>query len=174
MHCPAISRRLGIVSRVFRGTFGPQVHSDSALQLASTRRPLIRIIILIGRERFTRYFLIDTGADFTIVQPDLARPLLRAAGRQSAASGDRNTITLNGVGPTSLSCLVQPAGLSLVDESGSEFVFPAPVLIPQIDGRSESGRSNGVVPSLLGRDVLRQFDFQLSYDPPNVSLILND
>lgn len=161
------------MSRVFRGTFGPQVHSDPVLRLASTRRPLIKIFILIGRERFTRYFLIDTGADFTIIQPELAHPLLRAAGQDSPGGGEHNVITLNGVGPAPLRCLVQPAGLSLVDETGREFAFSSPVLIPQTDDHPESGQSSRVVPSLLGRDVLRRFDFQLSYDPPSVTLTLN-
>ena len=29
------------------------------------------------------------------------------------------------------------------------------------------------LPSLLGRDVLQHFDLHLSYDPPTVSLTLN-
>ena len=131
------------------------------------------MVILIGRERFTRLFLIDTGADYTIVQRDLARSLLRAAGQESGRAGKSYRITMNGIGPTPLPCLVQPAGLSLVDEDGNEFVLPNSILIPQLDTGSESGRAAGVLPSLLGRDVLQHFDLYLSYDPPSVSLTLN-
>lgn len=162
------------MSRVFRGTFGPSVYTDADLRLASTRHPLIRIIILIGRERFTRHFLIDTGADFTIVQPELASSLLKATGQDSGAEVERNLITMNGVGPTPLRCQIQPAGLSMVDDAGEEFVFSSPVLIPQPDARQGSGRRSGVVPSLLGRDVLQRFELSLSYDPATVSLTLDD
>ena len=161
------------MSRVFRGEFGPQVHADADLRLIPTGRPLIRVFILIGRERFTRLFLIDTGADYTIVQRDLARSLLRAAGQETRSDGERNLITMNGIGPTPLPCLVQPAGLSLVDEAGDEFVFSSSILIPHLSTGSESGRATGVVPSLLGRDVLQRFELNLSYDPPSVSLTLN-
>lgn len=81
---------------------------------------------------------------------------------------------MNGVGPTPLRCQIQPAGLSMVDDAGEELIFSSPVLIPQPDARQGSGRRSGVVPSLLGRDVLQRFDLNLSDDPPSVTLALND
>ena len=33
LHGPLVSRRLGVVSRVFRGTFGPSVYTDADLRL---------------------------------------------------------------------------------------------------------------------------------------------
>ncbi len=117
--------------------------------------------------------MIDTGADYTIVQRRLAVPLLQAAGVELNADSALGRIALNGVGPTPLTCLVQPAGLSLVDEDGDEHVFFSPILVPQ-PTHPESGRKAARVPSLLGRDVLRRFDLKLSYNPPSVSLTLKE
>ena len=118
--------------------------------------------------------MIDTGADYTIVQRRLAVPLLQAAGVELNADSALGRIALNGdLGPTPLTCLVQPAGLSLVDEDGDEYVFFSPILVPQ-PTHLESGREAARVPSLLGRDVLRRFDLNLSYNPPSVSLTLKE
>ena len=130
--------------------------------------------ILVGRRRFSQSFMIDTGADYTLVQRGLAIPLLTAAGVDPSGDFEGSKITLSGVGPTPLNCLVQPAGLSFVDEDDEEYVLSSPLLIPQPSRDATDRREPTVIPSLLGRDVLQCFDLHLSYDPPSVTLTLND
>ena len=118
--------------------------------------------------------MIDTGSDYTVVQREVIIPQLDAEGMELSEEDAGNQIVLHGIGPTPLTCWVQPAGLKFVDDDGYELVIPNPVLVPMplhtIDGSAAKAR----VPSLLGRDVLRQFSFNLSYDPPSVSLTRKD
>ena len=121
--------------------------------------------------------MIDTGADYTIVQREVVLSLLEAAGVDPDESSNTDQILLNGVGPVPITCRIQRAGLKFVDTDGGELVLASSILVPQANedtqhSRPESERSR--VPSLLGRDVLRRYELNLSYDPPTVSLILND
>lgn len=118
--------------------------------------------------------MIDTGADYTLVQPDAALPLLSAAGIDLSPENSIDDIVLSGVGPAPLVCAVQPAGLSFIDELGDEFVITVAILIPRPSSANRPMANQARVPSLLGRDVLSRFDLYLSYDPPNVALSLND
>ena len=118
--------------------------------------------------------MIDSGSDYTVVQPEVLLPHLHAAGLELRNDDARNQIVLQGIGPTPLTCLVQPAGLRFVDEQGRELVFANPILVPRPTQKSDARAGTSRVPSLLGRDVIQRFEFNLSYDPPSVALALND
>ena len=130
--------------------------------------------LLIGRSRVAESFMIDTGADYTIVQRQAVLPLLKAAGVKVGPESSREDVVLSGVGPVPLTCIVQPAGLGLINDGGEEFTFANPILVPRPSSVRELARGRVKLPSLLGRDVLQYFDLHLSYDPPSVTLTLND
>ncbi len=73
-------------------------------------------------------------------------------------------------------CRVQRAGLKFFDIDDGELVLATSILVPQAaeDGQyTKQGTERSRVPSLLGRDVLQRFEFNLSYDPPSVALAIN-
>lgn len=138
---------------------------------------MIRVDILIGRARVSHQFMIDTGADYTVVQREVVLSLFEAAGVDLEEASGVDEILLNGVGPVPVTCRVQRAGLKFVDIDGGELILANSILVPQAVEDTQNprqGTERSRVPSLLGRDVLQRFDFHLSYDPPTVSLTLND
>jgi hypothetical protein len=141
-----------------------RVHPD----LVVTSRPRINVVVSFGRGRLRVPFLIDTGADFTILQPDDARQLLRLSQQGSAEPGGSDALTISGIGSSMEPTTVHRVGLRFIDDHSEAYWFPQSILFAD---HPSSRRWN--VPSVLGRDVLRRFDLNLSYDPPSVSLTLN-
>lgn len=162
------------MTRTFRGSFARSAPSPAHPLLSSTGRPILSTNVLIGRARVRQSFMIDTGADYTIVQPDAALPLLSAAGIEVAPETSSDDVVLSGVGPAPLTCAVQSAGLSFIDELGNELILTVAVLVPRPSSANRPTANRARTPSLLGRDVLSRFDLHISYDPPNVALTLND
>ncbi len=56
-----------------------------------------------------------------------------------------------------------------MDDNSQSYWFAQSILFAD----HRASRSWGV-PSVLGRDVLQRFDLNLSYDPPSITLALND
>lgn len=131
---------------------------------------MINLVVAFGQRREQVSFMIDTGADLTIVAPRRTRALFGAEFDYDAVPSSRRP-TMAGVGPGTVDTIIQRVGLLLTDEDGAVFRLPQTILFaiprPGVAGRWR-------VPSLLGRDLLSRFDFNLSYDPPTVSLVLND
>lgn len=57
--------------------------------------------------------MIDTGADYTIVQREVVLSLIEAAGVDLDETSSADEILLNGVGPVPITCRVQRAGFSV-------------------------------------------------------------
>ena len=116
--------------------------------------------------------MIDAGADFTVIQPSVATQVLRSESERLPTI-ESDIVHVFGVGQGSVRTRVHTLGLSLRDDLGQRFWFTSPVLL--VDALDAgNGSTKWDLPSLLGRDVLRRFDFHLSYDPPSVTLTLND
>ena len=158
------------LTRVFPGQFQSRriaPHPD----LITTTKPYVQVELLIGRERLAVPFMIDTGADFTIVQPRIAAHVLRADARRSRRRGS-DIVHISGVGQGSVRTRVRTVGVSLRDVSNEPYWFTHSVLLAEpVDPGPMS--ATWILPSLLGRDILQRFNLNLSYDPPSVSLILN-
>jgi len=131
---------------------------------------MINLVVASGQRRGQVSFMIDTGADFTIVAPRRTRELFGTEIDYGAVPPSRR-LPIAGIGPGTIETIIQRVGLLMTDDDGTVLRFPQSMLFaipqPDVDGRWQ-------VPSVLVRDVLSRFEFQLSYDPPNVALTLND
>lgn len=158
------------MSRQFHGFLhnpGRSPHAD----LLMTPQPHINVRVHINQRRLELPLLIDTGSDFTFLQPAAAARLLEADELRHQSTQSANVIALSGVGG-SVRTIVRRAGLVIWDDAGSGHSFSHSILLalPEI---SSPSAPPSIVPSLLGRDVLRRFDLHMSYDPPSVSLTLD-
>ena len=157
------------MTRKFQGTLrplGPIPHPG----LIANPRPMIRLEVMHSRERYATRFMIDTGADFTLVQPRDVRALLGPDIDRTTVP-NHEIISLAGIGSNTVETVARTVGLRFYDTQGLPFRFSQTILfaLPPSPGRPTPWN----VPSLLGRDILRYFDLHLSYDPPTVSLSLS-
>ncbi len=116
--------------------------------------------------------MIDSGADFTILQYHDIASMFRLEGRDISFARGPDMISVSGIGHASARCRVQQLGLRLRDSAGNPFTITQAVAIAEPLPSNTQG-APWRLPSLLGRDLLSRFDFNLSYDPPTVSLTLN-
>ncbi len=131
---------------------------------------MVNLVVAFGQRREQVPFMIDTGADFTIVAPRRTRALFGPEFDYNAVPPSRR-LPIAGVGPGTVDTVIQPVGMLMTDDDGAALRLSQTMLfaVP----RTGAG-GNWRVPSVLGRDVLRRFELRLSYDPPNVSLTLNE
>ena len=155
------------MSRRFPGYFH-NIQARTHPDLALVPRPHTTVLVSFGRGRLRVPFLVDTGADFTILQPDDARQLLRLSQQAAPVPSGSGSLTISGIGSSMERTTIRRVGLRFMDDSGEAYWFAQSILFAD-DPSSRSWN----VSSVLGRDVLRRFDLNLSYDPPSVSLTLN-
>lgn len=161
---------MGIVSRRFQGFLHDPGRSTRA-DLLMTPRPHINARVRLNQRRLEIPLLIDTGADFTFLQPAAAARLLEVDELRHQPTQSADVITLSGIGG-GVRTMVRQVGLLIWDDSGVGYSFSQSILLG-LPGNSSPSAPSPIVPSLLGRDVLRRFDLHLSYDPPSVSLTLD-
>ena len=131
---------------------------------------MINLVVASGQRRGQVSFMIDTGADFTIVAPRRTRELFGTEIDYGAVLPSRR-LPIAGIGPGTVDTIIQRVGLLMTDDDGAVFRLSQTMLFA-VPRTGAAGHWR--VPSVLGRDVLRRFELRLSYDPPTVSLILND
>ncbi len=130
--------------------------------------------VLFGGQAKRVPFMIDSGADFTILQYHDIASMFRLEGRDISFGRGPDMISVSGIGHASARCRVQQLGLRLRDSAGTPLTITQSVAIAEPPPTSSTRGALWKLPSLLGRDLLSKFDFNLSYDPPTVSLTLND
>lgn len=129
---------------------------------------------MLGSQHIEHPFMIDTGADYTVLQWEAGRTLLGAWYRDPSNLPRGSLVTVTGVGDATLRCLVQRAGLRFMDADRNPFRIAHSLLIAEPPPRSVQRRAHWEMPSLLGRDILQHFELSLFYDPPSVALTLRD
>lgn len=133
-----------------------------------TSRPRIGVVVSFGRGRLRVPFLVDTGADFTILRPQDATKLLHLSQQALLLTGTNGALTISGIGSGYERTTVRRVGLRFVDADGEALWFAQSILFAD-----HPSSKSWNVPSVLGRDALSRSHLDLSYDPPSVSLTLN-
>ncbi len=134
-----------------------------------THRPHIVVQVRLGNRVADVPFLVDTGADSTLLSPTAAWTLLESDYLQIDFQEDQLAAVSAGIGGYARS-VHRPALITLVADDGTSLAFRAPIGIAEPIGQpGEAG--NWGAPSLLGRDWLRFFELHLDYHPgPRVEL----
>ena len=127
---------------------------------------------LLHQDQFREVdFLIDTGADITVVSPQDALFLFGIDHYQELLTRSPG-VSLSGIG--SGFAVTQPIQLFLFDEAGGLAGFERNATIMGLAVDSEGQPGNWSMPSLLGRDILEQFTLTISYRPPLIELVRSD
>ena len=134
------------------------------LQMESSGRAFAGALVSVGsREWFIR-FLIDTGADFTMLGAGDAEDLLVDEYFAIDFERDPFRVAVGGIGGI-MRCVVREADLSFRTEEGGEIDIHTPILVAE-RARLPGGPQQAVTRSLLGRDVLGRGALTLAWRLP--------
>ena len=138
--------------------------------LGDVLRPAVKATVAIGDRSVRIWFSIDTGADYTVLQPRAAQAILGSQYFSIHFETDENRFNLYGISGSPSEYVIRNATLTFSDEQGAPLAIDLPILIARPSTPQPTPDSNWEAPSLLGQDALRSFDLALSYNPPSVSL----
>ena len=142
----------------FGGDVGPIRHLHHSM--VSGGSPLAQIVVALdGRSREVS-FLIDTGADATVLHPRDARRILARDLYTINFDADSRRVVGLGVGGGA-DRVVRDATLTLRSVGGEFYQMEMPILIARPAPAEPGDHGNWRLPSLLGRDFLRHFRFEL-------------
>ena len=128
--------------------------------MVSGGSPLAQIVVALdGRSREVS-FLIDTGADATVLHPRDARRILARDLYTIDFDADSRRVVGLGVGGGA-DRVVRDATLTLRSVDGESYQMELPILIARPTPAEPGDHGNWRLPSLLGRDFLRHFRFEL-------------
>ena len=128
--------------------------------IVSGGAPLIRVTVALNDRADDARFLIDTGADATVLHPTDAHSILGADLYTIDFDHDPHHTTGEGVGGT-VDRVVRDATLTLQSEDGRLHSIEMPILIARPTPTEPGEHGNWRLPSLLGRDFLRHFRLEL-------------
>ena len=142
----------------FEGVVLPSRQLRHSMVSGGSPRMLVRLSL--GGRSGDMWFLIDTGADATVLHPadaqrflgdnlqriDFARDRYRAAGLGVGGGADR---------------VARDATLTLRSVDDEAYSVEMPILIARPVPAEPGDHGNWRLPSLLGRDFLRHFRFEL-------------
>ena len=147
------------MTRRFPARFRPQdisPHPDLVVPI----RPMVDAYLNVRGYVGVVPMLIDTGSDYTVLNPRQADELMGTAYAELAAPG-ASAITASGIGGESRN-LIESVEFGLLDEDGVPFRTTVPILIAQPASGPPGRDPRWFIPSLLGRDLLELFDFWIS------------
>ena len=122
--------------------------------------PLIQIAVALEDRSDDIWFLIDTGADATVLHPADAQSLLGDGLRRIDFGSDPYRAAGLGVGG-GVDRVVRDATLALRSVDDEAYPMEMPILIARPTPAEPGDHGNWRLPSLLGRDFLRHFCFEL-------------
>ena len=138
--------------------------------LGDVLRAFIRVTVKVDGRNARLNLQIDTGSDYTVLQPTGASTVLSEAYDRIDFESDPARIDLYGVSGGPSEYVIRNATLTFRDEQGDPVSIDLPVLIARPSTPQPTPDSNWEAPSLLGQDALRSFDLHLSYNPPTLTL----
>ena len=122
--------------------------------------PLIQIAVALEGRSDDIWFLIDTGADATVLHPADAQSLLGDSLHRIDFARDPYRAAGLGVGG-GVDRVVRDATLTLRSVDDETHATEMPILIARPTPAEPGDHGNWRLPSLLGRDFLRHFRFEL-------------
>lgn len=142
----------------------PSQRRYQPLQMESFGRVFVGALVSVGsREWFIR-FLIDTGADFTMLGAGDAEDILVDEYFAIDFERDPFRVAVGGVGGL-MRCVAREADLSFRTEEGGEIEVRTPILVAE-RARLPGGHRQAVTRSLLGRDILGRGALTLAWQLP--------
>ena len=121
---------------------------------------VLEVSVSVAENQDIVRFVIDTGAEVTVLGPDAALSVLGPAALNIDFARDSRSLHLLGIGGGAHH-IVRDAELILRSSEGERYSVEMPVLLaePHLPGRFDSQAPQP--PSLLGRDFLRRFRLEL-------------
>ena len=138
------------------------VRDERALphSIISGGAPLLWVRVALNGHSREIAFLIDTGADATVLHPTDAYRLLSDDFRAIQFDNEAHRVAGEGVGGA-VDRVVRDATLTLRSEDRRFYPIEMPILIARPNPAEPGDHGNWRLPSLLGRDFLRQFRLEL-------------
>lgn len=159
----------------FLGFFEYPSASDPDAQIVP--RPFIQVFVADASAGKPINFLIDTGADATIISPRDAFDIWGESYRNWAFDADRHAVQVQGIG-TGIARFIErrlTVNFAARDDLAQQLSFLTDIWIAQPDAFDVSAPNNWNLPSLLGRDLMQLFTLRLAYVPePEVMLAFPD
>lgn len=121
---------------------------------------VFEVSVAVAENQDLVQFVIDTGAEVTVLGPDAALSVLGSAALDIDFARDPRSLRLLGIGGGAHH-MVRDAELILHSSEGERYSVEMPILLaePHLPGRSDPRAPQP--PSLLGRDFLRRFRLEL-------------
>ena len=130
----------------------------------------INVVVSTERRAERMRFLIDTGADATVLSPLDSWFVMGDRLLSVDFARDPRSVRSRGVGGGA-QAIIRDATLTLRSTDGDLYPVDMPVLIAEPDPAIRTAPSASLLPSLLGRDFLRRFHLNLACgDPRSVAL----
>ena len=124
----------------------------------------------IGPQQGLVDFLIDTGSERSVLNPDDAHALLGDSLFEIDFENDPSAVGLFGIGQGSVVTISREMEVTLRDEDGNDAAFELDVQFARPEPFELVSTGNWLLPSLWGRDLLDHLDLYLSYNSPAVYL----
>ncbi len=157
-----------LVTDLIRGHFRPQ---RPDLRSYPANAPFASGALLYGNRLEGIDWLIDTGADQTIVSPQDAFNLL-GLDRYVEIMRQRPTLTISGIGASSAVQL--DIQIHLYDLEGGFASFDHTAIVMNVAIDDSGNPLNWSMPSLLGRDIQEDFRLTIAHRPPDIELLRLD
>ena len=142
--------------------FRVTVHASRPLphSIVSGGEALIEVLVATDGRQRTVSFMIDTGAEVTILNADASLALLGSATLGIDFTRDPRSLSVMGIGGGAHH-VVREAVLTLHSTEGERHSIAMPILIAEPAPPRLAEPAPPLPPSVLGRDFLRHFHLEL-------------
>ena len=128
-----------------------------------TGKPMVRVSVRIDDRIWGLSFMVDTGADVTIMQPRDSYQLMGEQLFEIDFRERQRSFPVMGAGAESIACVTRSATYLFRTNEGRHLAIEAPILVAQPSSNRPTNSGNWTQPSLLGRDVLHRLGLRLDY-----------